>query len=88
MSDILTKKLTLSKKGNDGKFHAVAWIQKSDKYDNLTCSISVENMKSLLASAEGKYAYCSVFIDDAEKKEEKKDEPAVEVAEVSDSIPF
>lgn len=88
MSDILTKKLTLSKKGNDGKFHAVAWIQKSDKYDNLTCSISVENMKALLASVEGKYAYCSVFIDDAEKKEEKKDEPAVEVAEVADEIPF
>lgn len=88
MSDILTKKLTLSKKGDDGKFHAVAWIQKSDKYDNLTCSISVEGMKALLEKAQGKYAYCSVFVDDAEKKEEKKDEPAVEVAEVADEIPF
>lgn len=86
MSDILTKKLTLSKKGNDGKFHAVAWIQKSDKYDNLTCSISVENMKSLLASAEGKYVYCSVFIDDAEKKEEKKEEQETPI--VDDTIPF
>lgn len=88
MSDILTKKLTLSKKGDDGKFHAVAWIQKSDKYDNLTCSISVEGMKALLEKAQGKYAYCSVFVDDAEKKEEKKDEPAVEVAEVADEVPF
>lgn len=84
MSDILTKKLTLSKKGDDGKFHAVAWIQKSDKYDNLTCSISVEGMKALLEKAQGKYAYCSVFVDDAEKKEEKKDEPAV----IADECPF
>lgn len=88
MSDILTKKLTLSKKGNDGKFHAVAWIQKSDKYDNLTCSISVENMKLLLEATEGKYAYCSVFIDDAEKKEEKKEEPAVNVEQIADECPF
>ena len=88
MSDILTKKLTLSKKGDDGKFHAIAWIQKSDKYDNLTCSISVEGMKALLEKAQGKYAYCSVFVDDAEKKSEKT-EPAPEiVAEVADEVPF
>lgn len=88
MSDILTKKFTLSKKGDDGKFHAVAWIQKSDKYDNLNCSISVEGMKALLAKAEGKYAYCSVFVDDAEKKEEKKEEPAVNVEQIADECPF
>lgn len=84
MTDILTKKFTLSKKGDDGKFHAVAWIQKSDKYDNLTCSISVEGMKALLEKAEGKYAYCSVFIDNAEKKEE----PAVNVEQIADECPF
>lgn len=88
MTDILTKKLTLSKKGDDGKFHAVAWIQKSDKYDNLTCSISVEGMKALLEKAQGKYAYCSVFIDDAEKKEEKSEPAPENVEEVSDNIPF
>ena len=88
MTDILTKKLTLSKKGDDGKFHAVAWIQKSDKYDNLTCSISVESMKALLEKAQGKYAYCSVFIDDAEKKEEKPEPAPENVEEVSDNIPF
>lgn len=88
MSDILTKKLTLSKKGDDGKFHAVAWIQKSDKYDNLTCSISVEGMKALLEKAQGKYAYCSVFVDDAEKKEEKSEPAPENVEEVSDNIPF
>lgn len=96
MTDILNKKLTLSKKGTDGKFQAVAWIQKSDKYDTLSCSISVERMKELLATAQGKYVYCSVFVDDADSSAQKSSimperEPAKaepEIQPVDDTIPF
>lgn len=89
MEALLNKKLTLSKKGTDGKYSAVAWIQRSEKYpDSLSCSISVERMKALLETAQGKYAYVSVFVDDAEeKKAELVKEEAVKVEEV-DEMPF
>lgn len=90
MADLLSKKFTVSKKGADGKYQAVAWIQKSDKYDNLSCSINVERMKELLKNAEGKYVYCSVFVDDVEQKETpapKVEEPAP-MSSVPDDIPF
>lgn len=86
MDSLLNKELKLSKKGTDGKWSTVAWIKKSEKYDNLDCSISVEGMKKLLETVTGKYVYCSVFIDDAKPKEEAKPEPAEEA--VSDDIPF
>ena len=90
MEGLLNKKITLTKKGVDGKYQAVAWVQRSDKYpDSLSCSISVERMKSLLESTQGKYAYVSVFVDDADEKKETpaKEEPAVEPA-TEDNIPF
>lgn len=90
MEALLNKKLTLSKKGIDGKYSAVAWIQRSEKYpDSLSCSISVERMKALLETAQGKYAYVSVFVDDAEEKkvEPAKEEPTT-VEEVGDALPF
>ena len=89
MQELLNKKITLTKKGSDGKYQAVAWIQKSDKYpDSLSCSISVERMKALLETAQGKYAYVSVFVDDAEEKkvEPAKEEPTT-VEEVGE-LPF
>lgn len=86
MEELLKKKITLSKKGTDGKYSTVAWIQRSEKYpDSFSCSISVERMKSLLDSAQGKYAYVSVFVDDAE---EKKAEPAPKAETPSEDIPF
>lgn len=89
MEELLKKKITLSKKGTDGKYSTVAWIQRSEKYpDSFSCSISVERMKALLESAQGKYAYVSVFVDDAEEKktEPAKAEPTVEAP--SEEIPF
>lgn len=90
MQELLNKKITLTKKGSDGKYQAVAWIQKSDKYpDSLSCSISVERMEALLKSAQGKYVYVSVFVDDAEKKAEATEtsKPTVEI-ETMDEVPF
>lgn len=88
MKDLLNKKITLSKKGTDGKYQTFAWIEKSEKYpDTVSCSISVERVKALLENTQGKYLYCSVFVDSAEKKEE----PAKTVEEtptVADTIPF
>ena len=90
MEELLKKKITLSKKGTDGKYSTVAWIQRSEKYpDSFSCSISVERMKALLEATQGRYAYVSVFVDDAEEKKETpaKEEPAVEPA-TEDNIPF
>lgn len=88
MQELLNKKITLTKKGSDGKYQAVAWIQKSDKYpDSLSCSISVERMETLLKSAQGKYVYVSVFVDDAEKKAEAT-ETAKPTVEAIDECPF
>ena len=89
MKDLLNKKITLTKKGLDGKYQAVAWIQKSDKYpDSLSCSISVERMKALLESAQGKYAYVSVFVDDADEKKAEPTDTAKPTVETMDEVPF
>lgn len=90
MEGLLNKKITLTKKGADGKYQAVAWVQRSDKYpDSLSCSISVERMKALIDNAQGRYVYVSVFVDDADEKKEEpaKAEPTVEPA-TEDNIPF
>lgn len=89
MEKLLDKKITLSKKGTDGKYVTCAWIQKSEKYpDSLSCSISVERMKAILDSAQGKYAYVSVFVDSADEKKVEPAKETVDVAAVADEIPF
>lgn len=89
MEHLLNKKITLTKKGADGKYQACAWIEKSEKYpDSLSCSISVERMKAILDSAQGKYAYVSVFVDDSDKKKEEPAKETVNVAAIGDEVPF
>ena len=88
MEGLLNKKITLTKKGADGKYQAVAWVQRSDKYpDSLSCSISVERMKALIDNAQGKYVYVSVFVDAEEKKAESKPTAEPEKA-LGEEIPF
>jgi hypothetical protein len=89
MEELLKKKLTLTKKGADGKYQAVAWVQRSDKYpDSLSCSISVERMKALIDNAQGRYVYVSVFVDDADEKKEEPKPTAEPEKPLGEEIPF